>query len=1422
MSEQFVPTSGGPPAYQGYDYQIEVTIWVALQLMLQGTPCSEWIEVEPASEEDVRAKLDVPPEEVVSTLQLPAERELQIQVKLRSRPFSLSDFKSLVSPSVQQKRSKGGPVPRQRPIEYLRTYRDTSYILITSAQVDPKLSRHLIQRLDARPEAAKLPFEASARLKLSAEENASIASRLGILHQQRPEFVHSELRRLLRDVAYVPSGWLEGCHRALREAVRDRLLRRAPGTWTRAELHHLIEQHRGLPRRPHQQFIKPVIYEELLQQLEQRFALLLVGTRGVGKSATADVLAYEHRVRSDPFEVIRSNLSPLEIRSYLERAGRYLFHLEDPWGATSSNSFEATQWVQQLPNLLLRASPDKRFLITSRKGLFKEAFPQQIPSMLQEVAAELLPEHYGDDARWEILMQTLRGHPVQEDFAVAHREAILTTLTVPYSLQVFGQQLRRKESLPKSELKALLRGSMMETLGETVAAEVRTWPTHQAQATILVGFLLQMGKVFTEPDVGQVVESLRGAPLQPPLEFMAALKHLIRAEWVVKRDDAYWAHPQVTEGLTSLFGDAPERTTEILLVWMRGLLKSGQPILALLLSFELGRRNQPVSQDLEEALDAFLIRRALEAEDSAFLQALDSLGHLSRRNAPEAVIARRLVGSVGFPQGGVRWHPSEWAYEDRAEVQASTSARQIVARFIRHGWMKSQMQYSWENFSAWIGELGWSFQKECLEASLAALGEEGWQFVQQLDLGPGLQESFEVALPELLQGALVRPDAPLEEFLGLALDALAKARRFVEEEKEALLETGMSTAAGALRDMVLAALPRPFQRAVQTIVDIRRQREGYAWVRSHPRREEIVPAFNASIQNVIFPFTSSLSPRHLETRPMGTVEEVTALHEASGEDKRSVWNLMRVMKAPEFIPMLLKDLQECPLGHLRLGVQILQRLMDIQEAAQALSSLSGQVDFVRRVALAEAIVGPSRAPLRGLSPEELKIVGFCISTLKTRPPRAEFETLSPEQWPLLRQLAEKHPGLLGVGALLALAFSGEPLERRTDKVGAVSDEHALLMWERFAHEELTRVRPLLRTHLHHGKARFRDLALRLLAPTATAEERAEILQLAEDPSAFVRKTCAVQIGKHGWPEGVKALFGLLTRPPGEEAIDARFSAQSSPVGRAAATALAKMPRLEDVEFRQCLELVRRGPEAIPDPWVRCELVLLVARSALTGCRETLEWCLESPELLPGEQSPRRFPLRYAGAWGLFLHLRHHPEAQSGLNLERLTRAAKHPDARLAGPCLLVLGLVAPRASGSIREVFTASTTTPYRALLVASGAVIGGSPLSEDLLQIKLSEREPGLLLLQRAQQPQPLPAEDWVEFLRQHPEVFNWVTSMRQPVDVHRLLQWTFFELFGRRAREALPLELFQAGPHLSADESLRLIMEMEWRDKDPEWGFW
>jgi hypothetical protein len=71
---------GANPSYRGYDYQKLVTVWVALDLMFGSSPSALEIIVEPASHDDVKAKLEVSSEKAEANLRIPGT-ELHVQGK---------------------------------------------------------------------------------------------------------------------------------------------------------------------------------------------------------------------------------------------------------------------------------------------------------------------------------------------------------------------------------------------------------------------------------------------------------------------------------------------------------------------------------------------------------------------------------------------------------------------------------------------------------------------------------------------------------------------------------------------------------------------------------------------------------------------------------------------------------------------------------------------------------------------------------------------------------------------------------------------------------------------------------------------------------------------------------------------------------------------------------------------------------------------------------------------------------------------------------------------------------------------------------------------------------------------------------------------------------------------------------------------
>ncbi len=82
--------SGGPPArsrrksgnlgFSGYEYQIEVSVWVALDLILAKGAADE-IEIEPRSEEDIQAAIKDPAAASLGLVAQGAQFRLNLQAK---------------------------------------------------------------------------------------------------------------------------------------------------------------------------------------------------------------------------------------------------------------------------------------------------------------------------------------------------------------------------------------------------------------------------------------------------------------------------------------------------------------------------------------------------------------------------------------------------------------------------------------------------------------------------------------------------------------------------------------------------------------------------------------------------------------------------------------------------------------------------------------------------------------------------------------------------------------------------------------------------------------------------------------------------------------------------------------------------------------------------------------------------------------------------------------------------------------------------------------------------------------------------------------------------------------------------------------------------------------------------------------------
>ena len=78
-----VPQSGGNTGFAGYEYQIEATVWLALELMLARS-VTEKIVIEPPSQEDVEATVQDPADAALGLALEDSTSRLAFQIKSRS------------------------------------------------------------------------------------------------------------------------------------------------------------------------------------------------------------------------------------------------------------------------------------------------------------------------------------------------------------------------------------------------------------------------------------------------------------------------------------------------------------------------------------------------------------------------------------------------------------------------------------------------------------------------------------------------------------------------------------------------------------------------------------------------------------------------------------------------------------------------------------------------------------------------------------------------------------------------------------------------------------------------------------------------------------------------------------------------------------------------------------------------------------------------------------------------------------------------------------------------------------------------------------------------------------------------------------------------------------------------------------------
>jgi hypothetical protein len=1281
--------TGGSTGYRGYDYQIVVTVWLALKLMLEKRLCAA-IEVEPASDEDVEAKLDVPADAAAAQLGLAMDPiELDVQVKSRdSGQWTESGFRDVLNgPPVAKskvgatKRPKTTQQPgRDRPLARLRGEPKRRFLMVTDAQLHPDLREFSVSEIGSESAARALPLSAQSA------DAGSLARRIGIFAQQTKEFLQLQIRDLLSRHGHIQPATLDECLRDLQDAVRDRLLRQAEAKWSADELHTLLRKHGGLPPPP-PEIVPPANMEEIRACLE-RGAVLLTGPPGSGKTFVAEHLVHEHRTAEPPFQIVTSADGIEHIRHCLREPGRHLFVFSDPWGHYRLEP-DADFWRSELPKLFDEAAPEKTFLVTSRSGVKAQAFGSAAPAAFVASEIAITPADYPVEARKRILHLHMRGAAAwQRDLALREENRIIRELDVPFSLQQFARALRRESDESGVDVEELIRRSNLEVISRTCADEVKALGSENVAAGIALWSLFMTQELVSEARVNSLRQQLEEGGYRSSIDPLKLLRWLNHAGRLLQVGDDFSLHPTVMKGLELLIDDEPALAQLVLGAQIQTLSRSEDRDKFETLAKYIVSRSLLIPAPARTVLNDHLRAQMLTLDGAAWQQAFRATAKFSTATDAVSLIVRKLrpIERQGM-RGFEHWQPPLLDAKEVSAITASGEARQVAAKFIRQFLANDPMLHcEAEDLVGFFSQFGWD------------LSDEFFAVVKD-----ALEEGRSISMDLFVEAAL-RTDHPrFDEIIGAGLDALDGFNTWFtgyQEEIRQAEQCETDAAHASHVDEEPSERHWPIETALKTAVRSRRAREGYAWLLDHPRRSDLLWSWAASV-------TENVSEAELA--------DIRRVCEPG--DQRPFWKAVENAGRSALANEVGSGLKVAREAHLGACLETLAKLLSADEWQTFLKKRGASLSTERKLVLVATnfhadTTGEHARVLRValFDPDQLRAIDLCLGVDEDPQPAGQSsETISQTTRDFLRQIAQHGPERLAVTALHVLGappdLASEQLPRFLSSPLMQTRLNALVL---IARATLTgQWRGAVVNALRDEDYRCRRMAMRMLAADATSEEKELILARQDDASAPVRLTCAELIGEHGWPEGEPVLIKLLndTRDASEGGWT-RFSMPNHHVARAAASAIGRFKSLSANAVGDIIHFIdtyrpdgeRHARQDISVPY---HLLIALAAQPEIGVMGLFLRRLKDKWFVEGtEQSG--YPLRFAAAWGAVVQISERRDLREGIDPGVFVDGATHTDDRLAGPCLMVLGMF---GNSAYREIITVSASgefTPERALIIAT------------------------------------------------------------------------------------------------------------------------
>lgn len=1364
----------GLSGYKGYEYQVYVTIRTALYLIFKEELCTEII-VEPATEEDIAANLNVDSNKVITKLEMSLlKKTIQIQVKLRNTgPLDVSEFASIISKNKIAEK-KHGPALRKRPIQLLEEDAELMYLLITTSEVNKNLKPFVIKSIGKFSSADTNNIPDSIK-SLSGTTNDDLLKRIAILEQQIPELLVFEIKELLSKYCHVPITKHDECIIELVACVRDRLLGLRSREWTETDIREVIYIYSGLPlvSKIMSSFVQPSNYLQIKEHLMKKNKLLIIGTPGVGKTLTADMLEYEYSTSSTPYEVIKQEVGIGGIKNYLKKTGQYIFYLEDPWGNNSLSS-EALAWMSELPKLLEQASEDKKFLITSRVSILEQAsVSKKSLEFIKDDCIAITKENYDKAARKKILLKkSIQLRPWKKDFINVNINKILNNLTIPISLERFVTLLEKETDESKVEIDSLIQKSLVESIHTTLVEEISNIGEEAIASSIALWLLAAAGEEVTIENARFIRKTIIKKYSRYEMDIKKLIEWMERSSWIYIKGDTYYMHPTTLSGIEEIVIQNSAKAEDIINNFLESLIEKNKHELAYNIITKLKDRKQMIPNEVSAIITQYLINKLMCSSDSDYSQNFYRVALWSDADDSVSLVAKGLVvrnSGTGF---GI-WKNPEWSENQFNDIKRSEQAKSTACNFIRIILPRTHTFYGDSLIDLFI-KLDWDFSTESQE--LLELGT-----IESI-------MNYETIVKLALMGQY-----PLyDKVLDIILHELSHVEKWWENS---VGEYNSAMQAEYDFEYINHIIEEPDERftplnnALKIIISIIRKREGYLWILSSPEKNKL-----------IYPWIESIS----ESDNITTEELEALVAECDSDNMYKVWKCISKSNCKELINVILCGLKEYPYEDLEVCLNALFGLLSTQELENVLYDISKELSFIRKIYLvliSKRINFDSELKYMDEISTYIEIVAKLLDTEELlfidyfeKIENNEMVDIDKTHIPNLIEWVNEVPDLyasFGIEALAKIEYDIYDIAYNMIKNSEDYRARGNVLIT-LANLKTKRAHKLILYALGDMDYRVREIAIKILAEIAIEEEKLAIIHACTDKSAPVRETCADIIGNMHWESGLDALYSLLfdNRNIGGCGENKNFENNINyHVARAATLALIKFPSLPTGVIDKIIDFLKRGKETSDDIVVHYNLIEVLSKHNHTDTLNLFQVFIEDDWYMSGNKNSG-FPLRYAAIWGILHQIVYFPGKINDINIKLISKVANHSDERLAAPALIILGILNTKAIAHIRNVINQKEMNDDRIILLIATFMIEDSCLPNEFYKEILPYDYAGKQVLDFLSENKFTDEEKWSEFLNKNNKVKEWVNMVDSGKGIGPYLAFVINQLFSEKGNGPLKVD--------------------------------